>query len=143
MLPFFLTLGGAFFATLIYIYNLNFFIQSKQNKYLVYLINFLIKKWYFDKFYSQIIGLNVLNLSYKFSYRDIDRGLIEFFGPFNFVKTVPFLFNSLNKSEPLFFVQSIALIFFGLILFFLFFLGKITISTIILVALLFVINLLH
>jgi hypothetical protein len=67
-----------------------------------------MKKWYFDKIYNQHIGLNALNVSYYFTYKDIDRGLIEFFGPFNIVKTLQLTMKKTVEIEPNLFVKSLS-----------------------------------
>ena len=43
--------------------------------------NFLIKKWYFDRLYNELIGQPLLIFSYFFTYKNLDRGFIEIFGP--------------------------------------------------------------
>jgi hypothetical protein len=67
-----------------------------------------MKKWYFDKLYNQHIGLNILNQSYYFTYKDIDRGLVEFFGPFNMVKTLQNTMKNSTKIEPNLFIKSLS-----------------------------------
>jgi NADH:ubiquinone oxidoreductase subunit 5 (subunit L)/multisubunit Na+/H+ antiporter MnhA subunit len=103
-----LSLSGATLAVCLYLFNINFFIKSNQNKYTLAFINFLMKKWYFDKMYNQHIGLNVLNQSYQFTYKDIDRGLIEFFGPFNIVKTLQLTMKNSSQIEPNLFIKSLS-----------------------------------
>jgi len=49
--------------------------------------HFLLKKWYFDRLYNQLIGQPVLMFSYLFAYKTIDRGFIETFGP-TFIKEI-------------------------------------------------------
>jgi NADH:ubiquinone oxidoreductase subunit 5 (subunit L)/multisubunit Na+/H+ antiporter MnhA subunit len=43
--------------------------------------NFLNRKWFFDKVYVEVFGQNFLSFAFHGSYKVIDRGLIEFFGP--------------------------------------------------------------
>ena len=43
--------------------------------------NFLIKKWYFDRLYNELVGQPLLMFSYFFAYKNLDRGFIEIFGP--------------------------------------------------------------
>ena len=43
--------------------------------------NFLVKKWYFDRLYNDLIGQKLLMFSYFFAYKNLDRGFIEIFGP--------------------------------------------------------------
>nr|YP_010417980.1 NADH dehydrogenase subunit 5 [Sargassum polycystum]USF18198.1 NADH dehydrogenase subunit 5 [Sargassum polycystum] len=43
---------------------------------------FLSRKWFFDKIYNEFISQNILDFGYHFTYKSIDRGLIESLGPF-------------------------------------------------------------
>lgn len=55
-----------------------------------YVYNFFNRKWLFDKIYNQNISVNFLQMNYKYSYQFIDRGFLEFFGPwglYNILKT--------------------------------------------------------
>ena len=52
-------------------------ISSKGIKF----YNFLNRKWFFDKIYNEIISQNLLETGYKLTYKIIDRGIIELFGP--------------------------------------------------------------
>jgi len=81
LLPLILTILGAVLAFFIYLLNLDFFFSVKQTQTYKYIFNFLSKKWYFDKLYNTIINQNVLLYSYYFTYKDIDRGLLEIIGP--------------------------------------------------------------
>jgi hypothetical protein len=112
--PLLLSFFGSFFAIIIYVFNLNLFFKSKQNKFTLGFFNFLVKKWYFDKFYNEVFGLKFLNLSYVFFYKDIDRGLLEFFGPLTIVKGIQKKALKMETIKPFFFLQTLSffLIFF-------------------------------
>nr|BCG67636.1 NADH dehydrogenase subunit 5 [Haptophyceae sp. NIES-3900] len=45
-------------------------------------IGFLSKKWYFDQLYNQVIASLVMRLGYFWTFRTIDKGIIEMLGPF-------------------------------------------------------------
>jgi hypothetical protein len=49
---------------------------------------FLIKKWYFDLLYNNIFVFNFLSLCYLLTFKVIDRGLVEVFGPLSLVRWV-------------------------------------------------------
>jgi len=80
-LPFILTLMGAFLAFFIYSLELDSYFNFKKSSQYKILYNFLSRKWYFDRIYNQFISQNILYSSYFFFYKDIDRGIIEIFGP--------------------------------------------------------------
>lgn len=56
---------------------------------------FLAKKWYFDLLYNNIFVFNLLSSFYLLTFKIIDRGLIELFGPLSFVRLI-------NKSSIIF-----------------------------------------
>jgi proton-translocating NADH-quinone oxidoreductase chain L len=98
LFPLILTILGASFAFFIYLLNLNRFYIIKQTKIFKFIFNFLSKKWYFDKLYNTLISQNVLFYSYYFTYKDVDRGILEILGPSNIGNTV---FNSSENLKKL------------------------------------------
>jgi NADH-ubiquinone oxidoreductase chain 5 len=81
LLPLFVTILGAFFAYFIYSFNLDKYFLIKKTKIFKKFYTFFNKKWYFDRIYNEIITQKFLNLSYFYTYKNIDRGLLETFGP--------------------------------------------------------------
>nr|YP_011017002.1 NADH dehydrogenase subunit 5 [Lessonia nigrescens]WQB61680.1 NADH dehydrogenase subunit 5 [Lessonia nigrescens] len=62
-------------------YNYNLFLWKTSflgRKFYV----FLNRKWLFDKVYNEVITQQLLDFGYHFTYKSIDRGLIESLGPF-------------------------------------------------------------
>nr|QWK44622.1 NADH dehydrogenase subunit 5 [Laminaria ephemera] len=57
---------------------------------------FLNRKWLFDKVYNEIVTQNLLDFGYHFTYKSIDRGLIESLGPFGISNV---LVDQVNKSR--------------------------------------------
>jgi len=53
-----------------------------------YLYSFFYNKWNFDNYYNMLISQNILETSILFTYKSIDRGLLEKIGPFNLVRTL-------------------------------------------------------
>jgi NADH-ubiquinone oxidoreductase chain 5 len=100
LFPLILTLLGFSFAYLLYSFELNSFLLLKKSKFFKYCYTFLNKKWYFDRFYNQFITQPVLDLSYTFSYKYVDRGILERFGPSDIVSSVT------SSSSFLKFLQS-------------------------------------
>lgn len=84
-LPLFFSFSGAFLAFIIYnikseeriskIFNL------KMNPIIIGFYNFLNRKWFFDKVYNEWINQHILDMGYKQTYQNLDRGLIELLGP--------------------------------------------------------------
>jgi len=96
LLPLMISLFGAFSAYFIYSFGLEYFYSIKKTKSFKLIYNFLNRKWYFDRLYNEFIGQNALNISYHYSYKDIDRGIIEKLGPSGIVNSIRFVFNYIN-----------------------------------------------
>nr|QWK45004.1 NADH dehydrogenase subunit 5 [Analipus japonicus] len=72
------------------------FYRSYKNELFVYktsalgrkLYTFLNRKWLFDKVYNEIVIQNLLDFGYHFTYKVIDRGLIESLGPLGLSKVI-------------------------------------------------------
>ena len=54
---------------------------------------FLNKKWYFDKIYNEYINKKMLLFGYFVSFKGIDKGIVEMFGPYGVATT----FSTLSK----------------------------------------------
>lgn len=97
LLPVFFSMFGAFLS--FFLYNLFFaglcIIQQKsiiKNFYI-----FFNKKWFFDQVYYSFLTKKVLVFGYEISFKLIDRGFIELFGPLGIVRiltTIDYLFFS-------------------------------------------------
>ena len=55
---------------------------------LIPLYTFLSKKWYFDKMYNEFIVQYFLSLGYGVTYKSVDRGFLEVFGPTGVAKSL-------------------------------------------------------
>jgi len=88
LIPFILTLLGVFFAYFLYFQNLDVFFILKQNEIFKLCYNFLNRKWYYDRLYNQFIGQNALVFSYFFTYKTLDRGIVEILGPSGIIDTI-------------------------------------------------------
>ena len=75
----FLGLFGGFY---LYFFKFKFLYNLKISKYGLYFYNFLNRKWYFDKIYYEFINQYILQIGYNFTYKMIDKGLIEMCGPY-------------------------------------------------------------
>ena len=81
MIPLFFSFGGAFLAFFHYIYSFEFLFELKTNIIGKTLYTFLNRKWFFDKVYNEFIAQPLLQVAYKQTYQNMDRGLLEFLGP--------------------------------------------------------------
>ena len=99
LFPLILTLAGAFLSYFLYAFELNYFFIIKKFSLFKSLYTFINKKWYFDRFYNQFISQSILNLSYTFSYKDIDRGILEKVGPWGIVQIITYCSNFLKPIQ--------------------------------------------
>lgn len=97
LLPLILTILGVLMAISIYCFNLNSFFSIKMNNWFRKIYYFLMKKWYFDRIYNQYISQNILYSGLSYTYKNIDRGIIELEGPTSIIKTLNSL--SINIKE--------------------------------------------
>jgi NADH-ubiquinone oxidoreductase chain 5 len=121
LLPVTLSLIGASSALLYYTFFSEDLYWLKTSTFGRKLYGFLNRKWFFDKVYNELITQNFLSFGYHTSYKLIDRGIIEMFGPFGLSKT------ALEKSRSVLslqtgFVYDYTVWFLLVLLFFFFFL---------------------
>jgi NADH-ubiquinone oxidoreductase chain 5 len=99
ILPLILTLTGLFSAYFLFTYNIFYYFSIKATSWFKVLYTFFIKKWYFDRFYNQFVTQGLLSFSYNYSYKTIDRGLVEKIGPFGIIFFVKLLYVNINKLQ--------------------------------------------
>ena len=88
LLPLVFSFSGAILAYILYTFNFSSLYKYKISPIGRSLYNFLSRKWYFDRIYVQFVGQNILKSGFNFTYKMVDRGIIETFGPFGFVQGV-------------------------------------------------------
>ena len=124
LLPLIISISGASFAYFLYSFGLTGFYKIKKSKNFKLFYNFLNKKWYFDRAYNQVIGQSSLQLGYHFTYKDIDRGIIEIFGPSGIINSIRSTFNTIKELQTgyiyhylfLFFVSTVLIVFVSIFL---------------------------
>ena len=82
LLPLIVTILGSLTAAYLYSFGI------KKNILFKYLYLFLNRKWYFDKIINDNLASPVLFLGHTYTYKDIDRGLVEKFGPWGIVTSI-------------------------------------------------------
>jgi NADH-ubiquinone oxidoreductase chain 5 len=99
ILPLCVTLLGIFSALVLYVWGLNEFLNLKKQFWFKRIYMFFNKKWYFDKLYNQNIVSFMLNYSYAFSYKDIDRGILEKIGPHGFISETKNILSNIKTYQ--------------------------------------------
>jgi NADH-ubiquinone oxidoreductase chain 5 len=93
LVPTFLSFLGAALALIFnYYYSKELYSFTTSNIGLT-MYSFLNKKWYFDKIYNEYINKKLLLFGYFVSFKGIDKGIVEMFGPYGIATT----FSSLGK----------------------------------------------
>nr|QWE51013.1 Nad5 [Phaeophyceae sp.] len=81
MLPLLMSISGLLLGFYLYSFSkralYTFFRTTRSRK----IYTFLNRRWFFDKVYNSILTQNILDMGYLFTYKDIDRGLVESVGP--------------------------------------------------------------
>lgn len=99
LFPLILSLLGGISAYYIYIYNPISLYSLKTSNIGIKIYTFLNRKWFFDKLYNIFIAQFVLKVSYQITYKTIDRGLLENYGPYGISILL------LNLSKQVHFLQ--------------------------------------
>jgi proton-translocating NADH-quinone oxidoreductase chain L len=94
LLPLLLTIIGALFAYCLYAFYVNKFFILKNSIQFKELYTFLNRRWYFDRIYNQFVSQSILSSGFLFFYKEIDRGLLEQFGPFGIIQ----IFKEVSKN---------------------------------------------
>ena len=81
LMPVVFSLFGASTSFLLYSSFNSILFQIKLSRYGKILYNFLNRKWFFDKLYNEFVVQTSFRFGYDISYKIIDRGIIEIFGP--------------------------------------------------------------
>jgi NADH-ubiquinone oxidoreductase chain 5 len=100
LLPLFFSLLGLISSFILYTFYNDLLFNIKKSRLGNKFYNFLSKKWFFDKVYNEFITQKLFNFSYNTSYKLIDRGIIEVFGPLGFSNLI------LKNSRKFFNLQS-------------------------------------
>lgn len=84
LIPFFFTLVGIFLGVLFFSDNIfsNYIFKFKNTEIGLFFYFFFNKKWLFDFYYNSFLSQNIFDKSFSGIYLNLDKGIIEFFGPF-------------------------------------------------------------
>jgi NADH-ubiquinone oxidoreductase chain 5 len=99
LLPLFLTLLGVTVAYGTYTINIANYYNVKKTKGFKFIYNFLSRKWFFDRIYNQIFSQGILSFSYFYTYKIVDRGILEILGPLGILTLIPAQINRLKGLQ--------------------------------------------
>lgn len=81
------------------LYNFSTTTTTKIKTFLLKLYLFLISKWYFDLIYNELFIIFFFNFGYNFTFKTIDKGFLEIFGPYGISKSIFNLTFELKKMH--------------------------------------------
>ena len=99
--PFFASIFGSFFSIFLYhFFSRSLFKLYTSSNILSSIYVFFNKKWFFDRLQNELMVSSLLKIGYNTTYKLIDKGLIEVFGPSGLTKS------ALNLSKQVSLLQS-------------------------------------
>lgn len=99
ILPVVLSLLGATSSFLLYLFGSKLLVQLKMSISGKKIYNFFNKKWFFDKVYNEYISQLFFTISYTITYKIIDRGIIEVFGPMGLSSIITKKASNISKLQ--------------------------------------------
>jgi NADH-ubiquinone oxidoreductase chain 5 len=123
LIPLIFSFLGIISSLLFYIL-INKNVRFYNRSWYILIYHFINQKWYFDLVYNNFIIKSILSFSYKITFKLIDRGIIEYFGPFgiiNFISKSTLLISRFQSGYiyHYIFVIILSLIFFLVIVYYL------------------------
>jgi NADH-quinone oxidoreductase subunit L len=119
-IPLIFSFSGLGLAIFHYLYSFDKLFDMKKIEAGRLMYTFLNRKWFFDKVYNEWISENLLNIAYRQTYQNIDRGILEFFGPQG-ISLVIYKYSFKINEVSLGFVFYYFFLFLGMLTLFLFF----------------------
>lgn len=117
-IPLFFSVAGILCSLFIYFVSYNQTMVILTNRVLNSVYFFLVKKWYFDLIYNNVFVFRLLNSFYSLTFKLVDRGIIEFFGPLSIVRLVAKLSSVFSFFQTGFLYNYIFIMLLGVIVFF-------------------------
>ena len=117
-IPLFFSVTGILCSLFIYFVSYNQTMIILTNRVLNSVYFFLVKKWYFDLIYNNVFVFRLLNSFYNLTFKLVDRGVIEFFGPLSIVRLVAKLSAVFSFFQTGFLYNYIFIMLLGVIVFF-------------------------
>jgi len=126
LIPFGLSMFGVIMSFVIYYFLTRITFTSLINWTFLYIkvYTFLSRKWYFDLIYNKYLARFYFFVSYYCTFKLMDRGILEYFGPLGLVRSADHISNKLMQLHSGYLYQYIFLSLVSLVsLLFIFFLN--------------------
>jgi NADH-ubiquinone oxidoreductase chain 5 len=98
LVPTIFSLIGAFLALLLNIQYTKIVADLTLNKFTT-IYTFFNQKWFFDKIYNNLIASKTLNIGYNTTFKTLDKGFIELFGPQGLTDSIYILAKNTSKAH--------------------------------------------
>jgi NADH-ubiquinone oxidoreductase chain 5 len=99
-IPFFVSVFGGFLAIILYhLFSKILFSIYTNYAFFTFAYTFFNKKWFFDKLQNETIGSFLLKTGYDTTYKVVDKGLIELFGPSGLSNVVSIISKQVSQLE--------------------------------------------
>jgi len=99
LVPLIFSLSGAFSSYILYAFFSQELFLVKVSAQGRKIYTFLNGKWFFDKVYNDYILQPALKMGYHFTYKAVDRGLIELMGPYGLSHALSATANNVSKLQ--------------------------------------------
>ena len=98
LIPVILSLFGSILAVVLNKFYPTLLLKIKINSFFKKIYFFFSKRWYFDKISNDIIVKGLMQFGYNTTFKILDRGIIEMFGPYGLMITL----TNISKKISLF-----------------------------------------
>jgi NADH-ubiquinone oxidoreductase chain 5 len=116
LIPLIFSITGMLIGVVVYFFLNEIFFKLKVSSFGRLLYTFFNKKWFFDKFYTEYINQTFFCYAYSNTYKSLDKGLFELFGPFGFSFTTYQKSISLSQQQTGHIYHYAFVIFFGFLI---------------------------
>lgn len=99
LIPTIFSVSGAFIAFIIYYFYLNYISIIQTSNIGRTLYSFFNQKWYFDPIYNEFFVKPILSFGYRVTFKLLDRGIIEIFGPHGIATTISSLTKKFSEFQ--------------------------------------------
>lgn len=99
LIPVVFSMTGIISSFIIYTFFQKNITQIKLNTFGNFVFIFFNRKWFIDKIYNETLNQNISSSSYNNIYKLVDKGIIEYFGPFGLTFTMYSNSKRINKLQ--------------------------------------------
>jgi NADH-ubiquinone oxidoreductase chain 5 len=118
LIPVAVSITASLVSLLVYFIYYNTAVSASMGRFFSVVYVFLVKKWFFDLVYNNLFVFTLLEFFYSMTFKVIDRGFVELFGPLSIVRYVNSSSIVLSSFQTGYIYSYIFVMLLGLIFFF-------------------------